>query len=142
MQCKYLGFHLKAGKTCLFDYEPSIRSFYRATNSILRSHQKPNQNVLMHLLYSNCMPILTWGSEVKEYADYEFSQMSTAVNSAIRQIFYPCYWQTVSQIREGFRKPSLSEIFSKSKQRFHASLLESANILVRNLFLLQHDPYW
>ena len=87
---------------------------------------KPHDDVLMHLTYSNCVPILAWGSEVKEFNDSQFHKLNTAVNSAIRSVFN-CYWQTVSEIREGFGYSSLKE------------LRHSSNSLVRLLYHYQLD---
>ena len=95
----------------------------------------PHQNVLIHLLFTNCVSILAWGSEVKEYLVNEFRELNTAVNSAIRQIF-SCYWQTVSDIREEFGHKS-PEMFVISKDRFKKSLAVSSNSLIKLLYHFQ-----
>ena len=65
---KYLGVVLSADKGLCFSATTTIRSFYRAANSVLHSRVKPDQRVLMRLLYSNCIPIITYGCTVKEYS--------------------------------------------------------------------------
>ena len=84
---KYLGFHIKSDKHCSFCHKNELASFYRSSNSIIRSLKRPNEAVQLHLLYSNCVSILTYGSEVKEYPARDFSTCNTAVNGAIRYIF-------------------------------------------------------
>ena len=64
---RYLGFYLKSGKQCSFCPEADLASFYRASNCIVRSLRRPNEAVLLHLIYTNCVSILTYGSDVKEY---------------------------------------------------------------------------
>ena len=56
---KYLGVLITCGKGLVFPATQTIRSFHRAANSILHNHVKPDQRVLLRLLYSNCVPILT-----------------------------------------------------------------------------------
>ena len=61
---KYLGVYLCAGKTLSFSPLTTIRSFHRAANSIFYSKVKPNNEVLMKLLYTNCVPIITYACAV------------------------------------------------------------------------------
>ena len=84
---KYLGFHLTSGNYCSFDHKEELALFYRKSNAIVRALSKPNEAVLLHLLYSNCVSVFSYGSEVKEYSSADFSECHTAVNSAIRTIF-------------------------------------------------------
>ena len=69
-------------------------SFYRAFNSILSVLRKPNELVLMNLLYSNCVPILMYGAETLEFSNSDMRDCNTAfndtkndaINDAIRKI--------------------------------------------------------
>ena len=111
---KYLGFHIKSDKYCSFCHKNELASFYRSSNSIIRSLRRPNEAVQLHLLYSNCVSILTHGSEVKEYPARDFSTCNTAVNGAIHYIFSFRYWQSTRFIREQFGYASLTELFEKA----------------------------
>ena len=64
---KYLGVYLCAGKTLSFSPLTTIRSFHRAANSIFYSKVKPNNEVLKKLLYTNCVPIITYACAVKSF---------------------------------------------------------------------------
>ena len=54
---KYLGITLVSKPTLSYSAEPDLRSFY----SILNVINGPNEIIMMHLLYANCAPILTFG---------------------------------------------------------------------------------
>ena len=66
---KYLGVNLLAGKRFDTPIRKPLMSFYCSTNTILNVLNKPNENVLMKLLYSNCIPILT--RELRKSLGYE-----------------------------------------------------------------------
>ena len=77
----------------------------------------------MQLLYSNCIPKLTYGAAVKNLNASETRQYSVAVNNAIRRIFGFRYWQSIRQIREFYGFPAIETIFATSKIRFHQQLI-------------------
>ena len=82
-----------------------ICSFFASANSILNSMIKPTQNVLIRLLYSNCVPRLTYGAAVKQLDASEKQQMNVAINNAVRRIFGFRQRQSIRQLREfyGFK---------------------------------------
>ena len=51
-QWTYLGATVVAGKTLTFSCKKELSNFYRSINSLLSAIQKPNELVLMNLLYS------------------------------------------------------------------------------------------
>ena len=63
-----------------FPATSSIRSFHRAANSLFYGRVKPDKHVLMRLLYSNCVPILTYGCAVKEYSAADMLRCNVALN--------------------------------------------------------------
>ena len=62
-------------------------NFFASANSILNSMTKPKENVLMQLLFSNCVPRLTYGAAVKDLSASEKQHVNVAVNNGIRRIF-------------------------------------------------------
>ena len=66
--CKYLGVILCAGKVLTFSPIASIRSFHRAANAILYSRVKPNNEILLKLLYMICVPILSYAAAIRDYS--------------------------------------------------------------------------
>ena len=93
----------------------------------------------MQLLYSNCVPKLTYGAEVKDLTATEKNQFSVAINNAVRRIFGFRYWQSIRQIREFFHYRSIDEIFSMARQRFFNSLKFHRNDTLRFLANLQRE---
>ena len=63
---RYLGFYLTAGLTFRFSITEDLCKFYGAVNSVLTVLTKPTEDILLKLLYSNCVPILTYGAAVKD----------------------------------------------------------------------------
>ena len=89
---KYLGVDLCAGKVLSFSPTTTIRSFHRAANAILYSRVKPSNDVLMKLLYSNCVPIITYASAIREFNAADMYRCHVAVNNAIRKVFSFAVW--------------------------------------------------
>ena len=87
-------------------------------DSILSSVRQPRENVMMQLLYSNCVPKLTYGAAVKDLNATEKQQYNVAVNNAIRRIFGFRLWQSIRQIREFLNYRSIDELFSRARRRF------------------------
>ena len=134
---KYLGVHLQANKIGLsFSSTTVIRSFHRAANSILNGRVKPHSSILMKLLYSNCVPILTYACAVKEYSVSEMYRCHVAVNNAIRKIFSFAVWQSIRHLRMSHGYDSVYEIFAKAKSKFMASATRSSNSVITHLSML------
>ena len=137
--CKYLGFYLVSHDHFKCSISEDLRGFFGSVNSILSSIQRPRENTLMQLLYSNCVPKLTFGAEVKDLNSTEMNQYNVALNGAIRRIFGFRYWQSIRQIREccGFR--SMEQLFEKAKRRFFNSILHHDNVILKFLASLLHE---
>ena len=85
----------------------------------------------MNLLYTNCIPILSYACSVKEYPASEMTDCNTAINSAIRKIFGINMWQSVRDLRKdsGFR--SIYEIFASAKSKFGKEALTHHNHVIK-----------
>ena len=84
----YLGTTVVSGRTFSFSPNNDLRSFFRAANSLLSSLQKPNELVMMKLLYSMCVPIISYAAEVKFFKSSDMHTCNVALNDAIRRIFF------------------------------------------------------
>ena len=131
-----MGFDLKSSENCYFSPDEVLKSFHRSSNCIIRAMKRPNEVVLLHLLYSNCVTILTYGCDVREFGQREFVGLNTAVNSYIRKIFSFKFWQSTRFIREFFGYRSLTELFALAKNRFHRSISNSSNSIVKKLYAI------
>ena len=130
---KYLGTYLRSCDGLSFSSTATIRSFYRAANSILHSRVKPNTEVLMKLLYVNRVPILTYACAVKEFSASDMYKCHVAVNNSIRKIFSYAVWQSIRQLRISLGYDSIYEIFAKSKMKFSESVTVNQSSIVMHL---------
>ena len=83
---KYLGVLLLSGNSFTCTSKKSRCSFYRSVNSILNVLSGPSELVQMKLLYSTCVPILMYASDVVCFPGKEMQSLHVAVNGAIRKI--------------------------------------------------------
>ena len=130
---KYLGTHINSDPSLSFSHEEDLRSFYRASNSVLNQLHSPDETVLMHLLYAHCVPCFTYASAVKDYSGRQMTECTVALNDAIRKIFTFHRWESVRVLREGFGYSALCDIFAKAKKKFDLSLPRHANATVWRL---------
>ena len=130
---KYLGTTIESSKGIKFSATKDLSSFYRASNSILRAVKKPNELIQLHLLYANCIPILTYASAVKEYSSRQMQECNTAVNDALRLIFGYNRWESVRDLRNSLGYKSLTELFHVAKRKFDMSLLSHRNSVIRHI---------
>ena len=135
----YLGTSIASKKGLTFSASNELSKFYRASNSILRAVNKPSEEVLLQLLYSCCVPILSYAAAVKEYPSRQMQDCCTAINDALRLIFGYNRWESVRTLRESFGYKSLIELFERAKRKFECSVLSHHNPIVshiaRNLVL-------
>ena len=130
---KYLGVELCAGKTLTFSPLSMIRSFHRAANAIFYSRVKPSETVLMKLLYTNCVPIITYASAAREFCSSDMYRCHVAINNAIRKIFSFRVWQSIRHLRISHGFKSIYEIYSSAKAKFLANAPSSSNAIVSHL---------
>ena len=130
---KYLGVTVSNDRGFAFQAGNELRSFYRAANSILTVVQKPSEEVQLHLLYSNCVPILTYCSSIKTFSAHDMRECNTAINNCLRKIFSFHRWESIRSLRESFGKKDIYEIFALSAKKFHASLSTHSNYIIREI---------
>ena len=81
--CKYLGFYIASGPHFKFSINEDLCGFFGSANSILSCMKQPRENVQLQLLYSNCVPRLTYGAAVKDPNAREKHRLNVALNNAI-----------------------------------------------------------
>ena len=129
----YLGVTIVSKKGVTFSCTNDLVKFYRASNSILRANNKPSEEVMLRLLYTCCVPILSYASAVKEYHSKQMQDCNTALNNALRFVFGYNRWESVRTLRESFGYLSLTDIFHRSKRKFDASLLSHHNPIISRI---------
>ena len=130
---KYLGCTILSGKDLSFSTTSELSSFHASCNSIMRSVRRPNELVLMNLLYSNCVPSLTYCAEVRELANNDMHKCNVALNDTIRRIFTFHRWESTRQLRVELGFPNLYEIFASRKKCFAHKNRTCSNVVIREL---------
>ena len=130
---KYLGVTVMAGPKISFSHKPALASFYRSANSVLTSLRRPNELVLMNLLYTNCVPCLSYAAEVVEYRGSDMNSLNVALNDAIRRIYSYNRWESTRSLRQHLGFPNISEIFHARKNSFLAKNVVIRNEVIRTL---------
>ena len=87
----------------------------------------------MHLLFTNCVSILTYAADVKEYTSREMSSINTAINNCIRRIFSFSRRESVRSLRSQFGYRSIYEIFASRKECFLRSFYSTRNKVLFSL---------
>ena len=131
---KYLGCLISSGKEFSFSCKSDLRAFRRSANSILSSLRKPNEQVLMKLLYSFSVPILTYASEIKTFSYSDMHDCSVALNNAIRRIFSYNRWESIRTLRQQFGYHDLTTTFALRKRKFLSKIPLMQNQTVLALF--------
>ena len=130
---RYLGFYVKSGEHFGFSAQPDLSSFRRAANCLLNTCYRLSEEVMMKLLYTNCIPILSYGSQVKQYDSKDTHEVSVAVNDCIRKIFGYNRWTSIRYLRERMGYKAIEEIFAHQRVRFNHNLKLVPNALVQSL---------
>ena len=64
----YLGTTIKSGKCFQFSARQDLSKFFRASNSVINVLTGAHEHTLLSLLHSNCVPIITYACEIKQYS--------------------------------------------------------------------------
>ena len=81
----------------------------------------------MKLLYSVCVPIITYASDVVIFPHKEMESLHVAVNDAIRRIFSYQRWESIKDLRKSFGYLSITELFTRRKKNFETRLPQIGN---------------
>ena len=133
---KYLGTTIAGGKSFSFTARPDISSFFRATNAVINVLTNAHEHTLLYLLHTNCVPILTYACEVKQYSASDMSDCNVAVNSAFRKIFGFTDWRSIRELRDTFCFESLYVIFKRAQDKFSRKCLVHSNAFIQFLATL------
>ena len=130
---KYLGLIISKGKCFSILPTNDLRNFYASFNSLYNAHTRPSETVLMHLLYTTCIPNLTYAADIKEFSSSDMSRCNTAVNDAIRKIYGFNRWESIRDFRIGLGYPDLYSLFNQRRSSFTAKLPTLNNHVLSHL---------
>ena len=130
---KYLGVTILTSNSFLCSAERPRSAFFRSANSILRVAGKPSETVLMRLLYSVCVPNVTYACDVTDFKSKDIESLHIAVNDAIRRIFSYNRWESIRDLRDSMGYQSITQIFAHRRRCFENNLPRIGNTLIRKL---------
>ena len=87
----------------------------------------------MHLLYSICVPTLTYAADVKLFPAAEMNACNVALNNAIRRIFSFQRWESTRALRQQLNYQNVYEIFESRRSRFANKCQHSSNQVIAYL---------
>ena len=96
-----------------------LRHFRSAANTLLGAPVKSSETVTVKLLYTICIPNLTYACEALNYSSRQFHDLNVAINDCLRKVFNYNRWESVRFLRQELGYPSLTEIFRSRSRKFH-----------------------
>ena len=96
-----------------------ILSVLCAANTLLSAPVKSSETVTVKLLYTICIPNLTYACEALNYSSRQFHDLNVATNDCLRKVFNYNRWESVRFLRQELGYPSLIEIFRSRSRKFH-----------------------
>ena len=130
---KYLGVTVVAGSTFTTSNLKPLIKFRSSANTILNTRNRPSEPVQLKLLYSMCVPNITYASEVLCYSSKQMHMINVALNDCLRRIFSYNRWESVRFLRLSSGYPSITDIFHQRSRRFDARLSSIRNDSLRFL---------
>ena len=76
----------------------------------------------MKLFFTNCVSILTYGLEIKEFLARDMRSIRVAINDGIRKIFGWNRWESVCDLRNSFGYHDIYIMAEKRRRKFASSI--------------------
>ena len=119
----YLGINVVSGKRYGCSVSDRIQKFYRCANGIFRVEGKSDDETMLRLVESHCVPILTYGMEVANFSDHkEKSRIRAAYNSLFRKIFGYRRFESVTDLQLSLGRPTWEMLLEQRKNGFYRRL--------------------
>ena len=120
---EYLGVKVVSGSQFCCSSSERIKKFYRCANAIFRIEGWSDDQTMLRLVESHCVPILTYGIEISHFADAnERSKIRAAYNSLFRRIFDYRTWESVTDLQLSLARPTWELLVEKLKSGFYHRL--------------------
>ena len=138
IEYNYLGVIVTAGKTFSTSHLKPLIRFRSAANTVLNIQRKPSEIVLMKLLYSSCVPTMTYACEAVGYTTKQINSLNVALNNCIRRIFSYNRWESVRYLGLSMGYPSYTDILNRRHTNFmeniplvgNSTLLSLSNLVL------------
>ena len=136
-ECKYLGIYVQSGNNFASSFTKPLCSFRCSANTIINVLNGPSNKVMLKLLYSNCVPIMTYACEIRLHSSREMMDMDIALNDCIRKIFTYDRWESTRFLRLSHGYDSITEICANRKASFTRALPDTGNPILMHLHSVQ-----
>ena len=134
---KYLGVTVVAGSSFSTSATRPLIRFRSSANTILNAPQKASEPILLKLLYSICVPHLTYAAEVLNHSSRQIQSFTVALNDCLRKIFGYNRWESVRHLRTTAGYPAITDIFASRNRSFMKRLPLLDNVTLNHLHQLQ-----
>ena len=119
----YLGVDVVSGKHFGCSATARIKKFYRCANGIFRVEGRSDDETMLRLVESHCIPILTYSMEIAHFADQrEKSKIRAAYNSLFRKIFGYRTFESVTDLQLSLGHPTWEMLLEDMKVGFFERL--------------------
>ena len=122
-----------AGKRFSVSHVKPLIRFRSAANTVLNVLHKPSENILMKLLYSTCVPVMTYACDAEIYSAVQINSLNVALNDAIRHIFGYNRWESIRYLRLCMGYPSMTDICNRRRLNFLQNIPLIGNTTLQTL---------
>ena len=123
----YLGVQVVSGKRFGATVTDRIKKFYRCANAIFRIEGRSDDETMLQLVESHCLPILTYGMEIVYLSEHScvYSKMRCAYNSLFRRIFGYRTFESVTNLQLSLARPTWEMRLETLRVKFFERLSKS-----------------
>ena len=138
-QIRYLGVNICKAVKFRCDFSPARRSFNRAANALLsKVGSTGSEELLLHLLKIQCVPILLYGCEAVDWSSRELAAMDFAFVRFVMRIFKCSNRLIIDDIMSNFGLLKPSIIIVQRMEKFKVKFSCSSNGICQSVLMLRH----
>ena len=131
-EIRYLGIFFKSGCTLRCCFDAAKRKFNRAVNCVLgKIGLRANEDVLVHLVYHKCLPILLYGTECCDLKKRVLSSLDFTVVRFFMKIFRSNNRDNIVNIMHMFNVQLPSESVVRRQLKFRQQFARCDNYFCR-----------
>ena len=138
-QIRYLGVNICKAVKFRCDFSPARRSFNRAANALLsKVGSTGSEELLLHLLKIQCVPILLYGCEAVDWSSRDLAAMDFAFVRFVMRIFKCSNRLIIDDIMSNFGLLKPSIIIVQRMEKFKVKFSCSLNGICQSVLMLRH----
>ena len=132
---KYLGVTFTSSYSFKCSFDDLKKKYFRSVNAIFSIvGRSASEEVVLHLVYSKCIPILLYASEVCPITKSDLKSLDFSVNRFLFKLFKTNNIETVKECRSFFNFQTPSEIIPKRVKKFDDKINIMSNMLLTTSF--------